>query len=223
VRRALRLAPVVAALVVAVAAGCGGVGHTEAGSAGAGEDLFNEHCASCHALAAAGAQGQVGPDLDAAFAGPKREGFDESSIRDLVRGQIAYPVEDTVTGAPGMPANLVEGEEAEAVAAYVAQVAANEEAIAAAQAEGGGGGVDEGETDGKAIFASAGCGACHVLSDAGSTGAVGPNLDESQPSVELAVDRVRNGEGAMPPFEGRLTDEQIQAVAEYVAESAGGR
>ncbi len=86
--------------------------------------------------------------------------------------------------------------------------------------EAGGGG--EGDADaGKQIFASAGCGGCHVLADAGTSGTIGPNLDESQPSFELAVDRVTNGRGAMPPFKDQLSEEEIQNVAAYVAEAAG--
>jgi mono/diheme cytochrome c family protein len=210
-RAGLRLAPALAGLVVAVAAGCGGTGHVEAGSASRGQELFNEQCAQCHTLAAAGAVGTIGPDLDAAFAGPRSEGFDESTMRDLVRAQIAYPVEDTVTGAPGMPANLVVGDDADAVAAYVAEVAGNPDVAPPPSA-----GVDEGETDPKAIYDGAGCGSCHTFADAGSNGTIGPNLDEASPSVDLAIDRVTNGQGQMPAFKDRLTEEQIRLVAEYV-------
>jgi sulfite dehydrogenase len=75
-------------------------------------------------------------------------------------------------------------------------------------------------TDGKSIFTTS-CGSCHTLADAATTGTVGPNLDESKPSKELAVDRVTNGKGAMPAFEDSLDPEQIEAVAEYVAGAAG--
>jgi mono/diheme cytochrome c family protein len=74
---------------------------------------------------------------------------------------------------------------------------------------------------GKAAFVAEGCGNCHALADAGSTGSVGPNLDTSKPSAELVVDRVTNGKGAMPAF-GPLIDEQkIQDLAAYVASTAG--
>ena len=74
---------------------------------------------------------------------------------------------------------------------------------------------------GKEVFASAGCGGCHTLGAAGSSGAVGPNLDDAKPSAERVVDRVTNGKGVMPPFKGSLTEQQIADVAAFVSESAG--
>jgi cytochrome c6 len=74
---------------------------------------------------------------------------------------------------------------------------------------------------GREIFL-ANCGTCHTLADAGTTGTVGPDLDQSAPSYELAVDRVTNGQGIMPPFGDSLTNEQIQDVAAYVSSAAGG-
>jgi mono/diheme cytochrome c family protein len=74
---------------------------------------------------------------------------------------------------------------------------------------------------GRDVFATAGCNSCHTLADADATGTVGPNLDESQPSYELAVDRVTNGAGVMPPFAGDLTEQQISDVAAYVSSVAG--
>jgi mono/diheme cytochrome c family protein len=59
------------------------------------------------------------------------------------------------------------------------------------------------------------------LADAGSSGTVGPNLDQAKPPEALVVDRVTNGRGAMPPFKGQLTPAQIQAVAKYVSSVAG--
>jgi len=76
-------------------------------------------------------------------------------------------------------------------------------------------------TVGKRVFASAGCGGCHALADAGATGAVGPSLDAARPSVSLVAQRVRNGQGAMPAFAGKLTDDEIASVAAYVTEAGG--
>ena len=77
-------------------------------------------------------------------------------------------------------------------------------------------------TKGEAVFASAGCGGCHTLDAAGSSGTVGPNLDDAKPDFALVVDRVTNGRGAMPSFEGQLSEQQIADVAQYVVESTGG-
>ena len=72
---------------------------------------------------------------------------------------------------------------------------------------------------GEAVFASAGCGGCHTLEAAGSSGNVGPNLDEAKPDEALVVERVTNGMGVMPSFSGQLSEKQIQDVAAYVAQS----
>ena len=74
---------------------------------------------------------------------------------------------------------------------------------------------------GEEVFTANGCGSCHTLEAAGSSGSIGPNLDDSQPDTELVVDRVTNGAGAMPAFEGQLTEQQITDVAAYVSSSAG--
>ena len=78
------------------------------------------------------------------------------------------------------------------------------------------------QTAGAAVWSSTGCGVCHTLEAAGSTGTTGPNLDERKPSVDQVAEQVRVGGGGMPSFEDRLSADEIQAVAEYVAESAGG-
>jgi mono/diheme cytochrome c family protein len=75
---------------------------------------------------------------------------------------------------------------------------------------------------GKAIFTGAsGCTGCHTLADAGSSGTVGPNLDDAMPSFDLAYDRVTNGQGGMPSFQTSLTDQQRADVAAYVSSVAG--
>lgn len=74
---------------------------------------------------------------------------------------------------------------------------------------------------GKQVFASAGCGGCHTLAVAGTSGTVGPNLDEAKPDYALVVERVTNGRGAMPPFKGQLSDQEIADVAAFVSENAG--
>jgi mono/diheme cytochrome c family protein len=125
-RRARPVRAVYAAIAVAVAflaAGCGAVGHMtpDDGNAEAGKPLFQTHCGSCHIMEDAGTTGTLGPNLDDVFGIAREQGFDESTIRDVVRGQ--YPETETATGESGMPANLVVGQDAKDVADYVAECA----------------------------------------------------------------------------------------------------
>ena len=77
-------------------------------------------------------------------------------------------------------------------------------------------------TAGKQVFLSvAACGGCHTLADAGSSGNVGPNLDDVMPSYDKVVTQVTNGGGAMPPFKDTLSAQQIADVAAYVSSVAG--
>lgn len=85
----------------------------------------------------------------------------------------------------------------------------------------GGGAVEGDPAAGAELFASSGCGSCHTLADAGSGGAVGPNLDEAKPSYDLVISRVTNGMGAMPAFGGQLSEDQIKDIAAYVSSVAG--
>jgi mono/diheme cytochrome c family protein len=75
---------------------------------------------------------------------------------------------------------------------------------------------------GKRSFASAGCVAGHSLKAAGATGTVGPNLDETKPSYDKAIERVTNGKPPMPSFKGKLSASEIQAVARFVSSSTRG-
>jgi mono/diheme cytochrome c family protein len=71
------------------------------------------------------------------------------------------------------------------------------------------------------VFASAGCAACHTLKDAGSTGTVGPNLDQLKPAFARVKHQVENGGGPMPAFKGTLSAKQIDDVSAYVSSVAG--
>jgi cytochrome c553 len=75
---------------------------------------------------------------------------------------------------------------------------------------------------GKEVFLGASaCGTCHTLADAGTSGTVGPNLDDAAPDYELVLDRVTNGQGAMPSFSSTLSEQQIADVSAYVSSVAG--
>jgi mono/diheme cytochrome c family protein len=87
------------------------------------------------------------------------------------------------------------------------------------ETSGGGGGAQGDAAAGKEVFASAGCGSCHTLEAAGSTGTIGPNLDEAKPDHDLIVERVTNGKSPMPSFKDSLSEQQIQDVAAFVFES----
>jgi mono/diheme cytochrome c family protein len=74
---------------------------------------------------------------------------------------------------------------------------------------------------GKQVFLSAGCGGCHTLKDAGTSGNTGPNLDALKPPLAIVAHQVEVGGGPMPAFKGQLSDAQIRAVAAYVSAVAG--
>lgn len=72
---------------------------------------------------------------------------------------------------------------------------------------------------GRALFvsdASPSCGTCHTLSEAGTSGAVGPNLNLLAPSEDQVRAAIENGVGAMPGYSERLSDEQLRQLAHYV-------
>jgi cbb3-type cytochrome c oxidase subunit III len=211
------------AAVALLAAGCGTGGVASAGGQRAdtnnGQKLFSQSCAACHTLQAAGATGTIGPNLDNAFAADRKEGYPDSSIENVVLDQIrlgsgplaTYTTNKKFTPQTPMPANLFKGQDAIDVAAYVASVA-GAGGFAAAPGNVG--------TNGEAIF-KANCSSCHTLAAAGSTGTVGPNLDQLKPAMAVVVHQVTNGGSIMPAFKGKLSPAQIQAVAKYVSSSAG--
>ncbi|MEO5881729.1 MAG: cytochrome c [Caldimonas sp.] len=78
---------------------------------------------------------------------------------------------------------------------------------------------------GKALFTGGAlppCALCHTLKDAGTSGAIGPVLDELQPDAARVAAALRNGVGAMPSYKATLKDDQIQALARYVSRASGG-
>ena len=97
-----------------------------------------------------------------------------------------------------------------------------EDAAAAAEARDNGGSptVDDKAgaptVDGKAVFADT-CGGCHTLSAAGTSGTTGPNLDDVSLDAGAIEGIVRDGRGGMPALGGQLSDDEIAAVAEFVA------
>jgi mono/diheme cytochrome c family protein len=188
-----------------------------------GKAMFTQKCGSCHTLARAGTQGQTGPNLDAAFRAALASGMSRETIEGIVDKQILHPRRNSV-----MPAGLVEGKDAEDVAAYVAFAAQRSGEDSGALAQAG----LAGATTGEQIFTAAGCAGCHKLTKAGANGTIGPSLDDLASSPDIKgnpEDYVRESilnpdaviaqgynAGVMPSFDGKLTDKQTQALVQYL-------
>lgn len=161
-----------ALLVVGALGGCATALKHPTANLSRGKELFSAKCGSCHTLAHAGTSGTTGPNLDDAFRQDRADGVKSTSIQGLIDSWIQYPNSQGV-----MPARLLTGQDAQDVAAYVGLVAAipGQDTGALAQA-----GAVQGTSPaaGKQVFTGiGGCGSCHTLSAAGTTGTVGPNLD----------------------------------------------
>jgi mono/diheme cytochrome c family protein len=208
---------VLVALAAAATAmsGCTNSGSQQSADLVNGKQLFTEKCGACHVLNRAGTKGITGPNLDSAFQVARDEDWGADSVRGVVLGQIQ-------NAGNNMPADLVTGQDAEDVAAYVAAVAAQPGKdggfLANAVKAPGGGQAAGGE--GQQVF-SENCASCHTLAAANASGAVGPSLDELKPDEARVTTAVTNGKNAMPAFSGQLSPEQIEAVAAFVAGSAG--
>ncbi|HLB17770.1 MAG TPA: c-type cytochrome [Gaiellaceae bacterium] len=206
-----------AVILLLSACGTGGSVAGKSADKAHGLKIFQTTCAGCHTLAAAGSTATIGPNLDAAFAEARSEGYKESAILDIVHDQIKFPGQYPVRQSnpdyltANMPANLVTGQDAIDVAAYVAANAGLQGFAQAAALTG---------ANGKQIFLTK-CGSCHTLKAAGTTGTVGPNLDSLKPPLARIKKQVINGGSIMPAFKSVLNAAQINAVAKYVAEHAG--
>jgi mono/diheme cytochrome c family protein len=162
-RLPLLLAAVAASALIA--SGCG----TGTADVDRGRELFLQKCSNCHGLAEAGATAQIGPNLDSAFAAARASGQTESTIEGVVEAQVEYPRPSNDNPAVSMPPDLVNGQDLDDVAAYVAMYAGVPGA-APPKVPGG---------PGAQVFANNGCGGCHTLAEANAGGVTGPNLDES--------------------------------------------
>jgi cytochrome c oxidase subunit 2 len=156
----LRLLAGASLLVALTAAGCGTGGYTSGGDVSRGATLFTKKCASCHTLAAAQAKGRYpgAPNLDDAFSAARQQGFAESTILQVVHEQIQYPSQP-------MPANLVKGADAAAVAAFVAKCAGRKQDCSGLVS-----GPPPGSGPGGKLYASLGCQGCHSLDGSPGTG-----------------------------------------------------
>lgn len=199
-----------------------------------GRELFASNCATCHTLQASNSVGVTGPNLDVL-----------RPAAGLVENAILV---GRANGNGNMPVGLLTGEDAKAVADYVANVAgrghvqitapgsaagtttsttpatpatpAPAATTPAKPAAPSGGGSSQASAAGKAVF-TANCASCHTLKSDNATGQVGPNLDTLKPDGATVARQVENGGGGMPAFKGQLTAKQIADVAAFVAATAG--
>jgi cbb3-type cytochrome c oxidase subunit III len=194
-----------ASLVLLAALGAGliaipalALGREAAANPAAGAAVFRSAgCAACHTLRAAGAKGQVGPNLD-------RLKPTEAQVRAQVR-----------SGGGGMPsfAKQLSARQISDVAVYVAAASRGKRIRGPAK--------PAPPLSGKALFRVT-CGGCHTLADAGTKGKVGPNLDDESPSYDKVMKQMLEGGGGMPSFRRSLTLAKRKRIAGYVARAAGG-
>lgn len=210
-----------------VLAGCGTSSSNsdpeELGFQDRGRQLFNANCGTCHVLAQAASTGVNGPNLDDAFAAARAAGMDDDTIKGIVRAQVHRP-QEVDPNYPGiyMPANILEGNDLEDVAAYVAAVAG----VPGIKPP-----IAPGEGPGAQVYANNGCGSCHQLAAAESAGNLGPNLDEVIPDMteaEIRESIVDPGAviapgypNAMPADYGtKISPQQLNQLIDFLVKSA---
>jgi mono/diheme cytochrome c family protein len=186
-----------------------------------GQQLFTQKCGTCHTLTGAGTNGTVGPNLDYAFKEARANGQDSDTFEGVIKAQVENP-----RPAAGqqtqvyMPPKLVEGQDLDDVAAYVASVA-------------GVPGIKPPVFAPPQFFAT-NCGGCHTLAQAGTTGTVGPNLDEALKgmSVQQISQSISDPNAVITPgfqpnvmpstFGQTLTPQQLQQLATYLQQATNG-
>jgi mono/diheme cytochrome c family protein len=208
------------AAVALPASGCG----TSTADPNRGRILFVERCGNCHAMAQAGTSGQVGPDLDGAFAAARAAGETGDTVEGVVKAQVEFPRPSNDNPAVSMPADLVTGQDLEDVAAYVG-LYAGVPGAAPPTVPGG---------PGAQVFANNGCGGCHALLAAKTGGVTGPDLDEVLPGQDEAmvresiVDPNKDIVKGYPPnvmpanFEQALSPKELEDLVKYLLESTSG-
>lgn len=189
-----------------------------------GRALFVQKCATCHTLAEARAGGVLGPDLDAAFAQARADGMDNDTIEGVVQTQIESPrtVEEGASNYDNvyMPANIVEGQDAEDVATYVATVAGVPGIKPPALG------------DAENIFTQQ-CAQCHGL-EPGTGSGVGPNLGEALKGkdAKFVLESIVNPDaeiaqgypsGVMPNIFGQqIPEDKLNDLVDFLIKNANG-
>jgi mono/diheme cytochrome c family protein len=216
---AWRAALALSGIALVALAGCG---VSETGNSDRGRQLFIQKCGTCHVMKQAATTGTQGPDLDAAFAQARAVGMDPDTIAGVVKAQVDNPRPTTDDPSVSMPAHLVTGGDLDDVATYVSEVAGVPGVQPPAFAGGPGG----------QVFGENGCGSCHALQAAGSTGTVGPDLDmalagqsaaEIKQSITDPNAKVTPGypTGVMPSTFGQTIDpKDLSALIKFLQQSA---
>jgi mono/diheme cytochrome c family protein len=247
-RRVLAAGAIVAAGLTAAACGSEDISVKSNDSARVkrGAVLFAERCSGCHTFDVAGAQGGATEVHDR-----ERPDGPNFNVRRETNDSVLYAIRNGGFSGAIMPENIVVGQDAADVAAFVTKYAGGSRQgnDITPQSQPAGGGQDTTQQDttstqqttstpeanttgtggGGTQQASAqgkqlftqNCAGCHTLGDANATGNVGPNLDDLKPDQATVDRQVTNGGGGMPAFKGQLSDAEIQAVSQYVSSVAG--
>jgi mono/diheme cytochrome c family protein len=215
-----RAALVLSGIALVALAGCG---VSETGNTDRGRQLFVSKCGTCHVLNQAATTGTQGPDLDAAFAQARADGMDADTIAGVVKAQVDNPRPSTSDPSVSMPPHIVTGDDLDDVATYVGEVAGNP-AVKPPTFAGGPGGQ---------VFGENGCGSCHTLAAAGSTGTTGPDLDKVLPGMSAAqikqsiTDPNAKITAGYPPnvmpstFGQTITPKDLNTLIQFLQQKAG--
>ena len=246
-RRLLAVGCIVAAGLGAAACGSEGISvpASQPANVQKGAALFANRCSGCHTLDVAGAQGGA-----TAIHNRERTDGPNFNVRRESVDSVLYAVRNGGFSGAIMPENIVVGQDAADVAAFVSKYAGgkrkgSEITPASQPAQSGGqttstpqtqttaqapatppqttstsGGAQQASAQGKQLFTQ-NCAGCHTLKAANASGKVGPDLDQLKPDQQTVQRQVTNGGGAMPAFKGQLTDQEIRTVSQYVASVAG--
>jgi mono/diheme cytochrome c family protein len=214
-----------------------------------GAVLFSERCSGCHTLYAAGTHGSA-PNIRTAqpISGPNFNVRCERPINRVLYAIAnggfsgAYMPQNIVVGQDAVDvAKFVATYSGAKAPKQIGLVNCNRrsvgtllpgagQATAASASSSGTSTTASGGSSGSAsaVSVKAGmtvfnttCASCHTLAAAGSTGTVGPNLDQLKPTAAIVSHQVINGGGGMPAFGSSLSKSQIASVALFVSSVAG--
>ena len=242
-RRALATGCIVAAGLAATACGSAGIdiAANSKPDVQRGATLFANRCAGCHTFYAAGTQGGATRVHDR-----ERTDGPNFNVRPETVDSVLYAIRNGGFSGAIMPENIVVGQDAQAVAAFVSTYAGRKRpktiqtptptpaqttrqppsqtgaqtTPAAGTTSTGAGATQQASAQGKQVFTQQ-CAACHTLKNANAKGQVGPDLDQLKPDQPTVQRQVTTGGGGMPAFKGTLDPAQIKAVAQYVSSVAG--